>query len=267
MTRAWLLSVVVAGCAAANNAWGVPDDGAVDSSGTRPDGQGQMSACAMRLGGMAIDFEADDAGWTHAVLDDASAPGWPLDEWQHGTATTGPGGCHGGTKCWATRVDANYTSCSRAALTSPAIDLSGCAGQQVALVFWSWHDFWTGTVSGKTQTWFDGGIVEVSTDGSTWSAVTPSPGYSGMLAINPNISSYACVSQNSFHVNAQPGFVGASGGWQQITVPLPAAVVSSTFQVRFAYSSGVSYANGDPEIDRTHTRPGWYIDDISFVAP
>src|SRR5262249_23305152 len=159
-----------------------------------------------------------------------------------GAATWGPGSCHAGTQCWGTRLDANYTSCQRAALTSPAIDLSKCAGQSVTLTFWSWHDFWTGTVSGKTSTWFDGGIVEVSADGSTWTEVSPSPSYPGTIAINPNISTYQCVSSNNFHVHAKAGLVGTGSGWQMISVPLPPAVVGATFHVRFAYGSGVSYA-------------------------
>jgi len=218
------------------------------------------------LAGHATGFETGAAGWTHGVLDGASAPGWPLDEWQQGPASSGPGSCHGGTNCWATRLDVNYTSCSRAALESPAIDLSACAGQNVKLVFWSWHDFWTGTVSGKPETWFDGGLLEIAGDGSTWTEVTPTPAYPGTLAINNNIGSFGCVSQNNFHVHAKPGFVGAGGGWQMVTVPIPASAVTSTFRLRFAYSSGVSFANNDAEVNRGHSRPGWYVDDVSFTS-
>ena len=270
MTRTWLVLPLVTGCALAGNSPEPRVDGSVD----RVDGAVvphdvpmQVSPCAMTLAGKAIDFEASSAGWTHVVLDNASAPGWPLDEWQYGTATTGPGSCHGGTKCWATRLDANYTSCSRAALISPTIDLSTCATESVKLGFWSWHDFWTGTVSGKPDTWFDGGIVEVSTDGSTWLQVTPSPAYPGTVKINPNIgTSYSCVSANSFQLNGKPGLVGNGGGWQQVNVTLPASVLTTSFQVRFSYSSGVSFSSTDAEVDRMHTRPGWYIDDLSFTA-
>jgi len=267
MAARWSLCLLLIGCASAG-APGTPNvdapPGSIDAPIVEIDAP--PSACALALAGQTTGFESGSTGWTHAVLDGAVASGWPLDEWQLGAASSGPGSCHAGTKCWATRLDVNYTSCERAALTSPTIDLSACAGESVKLTFWSWHDFWTGTVAGKTGTWFDGGLLEVSTDGSTWSAVTPAPAYPGTTAINPNISSYACVSQNSFHVHNKPGWVGTSSGWQQITVPLPAAAVTSTFRFRFAYSSGVSFANNDAEANRAYTRPGWYIDDVAFSS-
>ncbi len=219
------------------------------------------------LATFGTNFETGVGGWTHAVLDGAVASGWPLDEWQNGTASSGPGSCHGGTKCWATRLDANYTSCERAALVSPVIDLSACVGRTVTLSFWSYHDFWTGTVSGKPDTWFDGGLLEVSTNGTGWTAVTPSPAYPGTLKINPDIgSSYSCVSANNFYVNNKPGWVGTSSGWQQVRVPIPAVAVTPSFRFRFAFSSGVSFASTSAETNRTHTKPGWYIDDVSFSA-
>ncbi len=222
----------------------------------------------MMLAGHATGFESGAAGWTHVVLDGASAPGWPLDEWSVATATAGPGSCRTGTGCWATRHGANYTSCERSALISPTIDLSACAGESVNLTFWSWHDFWTGTVPNKPETWFDGGLVEVSANGTAWMAVTPAPAYPGTIAINPNIgSSYSCVSQNNFYVHTKPGWVGMSGGWKEVTVAIPAAALTSTFKLRFAFSSGVSFQSTNAETNRSHTRPGWYIDDLSFSAP
>jgi hypothetical protein len=266
VTRGPLLLVLV-GCARAMT--GEPAvDGSIGADGAgRADAAIIGSACQTALASKGTTFESGVAGWTHVVLDQASAPGWPLDEWQHGAATSGPGGCHGGSGCWATRLDANYTSCERAALISPPTDLSACAGQNVKLTFWNWFDFWSGTVSGKTGTWYDGGLVEVSTDGSTWMPVTPAPAYPGTVAINGNISVYSCVSQNSFYANGKPGFVGASSGWQLTTVQLPSAVLVPTFQYRFVFSSGVSYADNNAEGNRAYTRPGWYIDDVSFTSP
>ena len=256
-----LAAACMSGCASAGSATDQPDASHGDGSDAAVDAPAN-SPCERALAGLGFDFEGGAAGWTHAVMDGASAPGWPLDEWAVGTATSGPGSCHGGTGCWATRLDANYTSCERAALQSPPIDLSACSGETVRLAFFSWHDFWTGTVS--SHTWFDGGVVEVSGDGTSWSAVTPSPAYPGTIAINPSIGSAQCVNPNGFHVHNQPGLVGTGGSWQQITIALPASVVTSTFRVRFAYGSGVSFQSTDPEVDRTHTRPGWYLDDVTF---
>jgi hypothetical protein len=262
----------LAGCASAGGGAEPGVDappGSIDAPPGSIDGaiDGAPSACDLALASLGTGFESGAAGWTHVVLDGASAPGWPLDEWQVGAATSGPGSCRTGTGCWATRLDANYTSCERAALISPMIDLSMCAGDSVNVTFWSWHDFWTGTVSGKPETWYDGGLVEVSPNGSSWQAVTPSPAYPGTVAINPNISSYSCVSQNNFYVHGKAGWVGTSGGWKEVTVPIPTGALTSSFRLRFAFSSGVSFANNNAETNRSHTRPGWYIDDLSFSAP
>jgi hypothetical protein len=225
------------------------------------------TVCDTMLAGYATGFENGLASWTHVILDNAEPtnPGWPWDEWQHGTASSGPGSCHAGTNCWATRLAANYTACSRAALVSPQFDLSACAGRDVKLAFWNWYDFWTGTVS--SSTWFDGGILEFSTDNSTWAQVTPTPGYPGTVDINPSFGAGNCLLPNSFHVDGKPGWIGASAGWQQVTVPIPASSLTSTFRFRFAYSTGVSSNCTNAEACRANARPGWYIDDVSFAAP
>jgi len=261
----WIACVLLAGCATAG-APATPNADAPDSLIDAPPTIDAPSACDVALAGLATSFESGVEGWTHAVLDGASAPSWPLDEWQHGRATSGPGNCRIGTGCWATRLDANYTSCERAALVSPTLDLSACAGKMVSLSFWTWYDFWSGAVAGKTGTWYDGGLLEVSNDGTGWTAVTPAPAYPGTIAINPNINSFACVSQDNFHVHNKPGWVGTSSGWKQVTVTLPASVVTPSFRFRFAFSSGVSFAGNNAETNRTYTRPGWYIDDVSFSA-
>jgi len=226
----------------------------------------QPTACDTMLAGYATGFESGLASWTHVILDNAEPanPAWPWDEWQHGTASSGPGSCHAGTNCWATRLETNYTACSRAALVSPQFDLSACVGRNVKLAFWSWYDFWTGTVSGST--WFDGGILEVSTDNSTWTQVTPTPAYPGTIRIYPS-GGGGCLLPNSFHVNAKPGWIGASAGWKQVTVPIPASSLTPTFRFRFAYSTGVSSDCFNAEDCRVTARPGWYVDDVSFAAP
>ncbi len=268
MTARWTAWLVLVGCASAGSPSSPGVDAATDGKAADAPGMSDAppSACDLKLAGHATGFETGVGGWTHAVLDGAVAAGWPLDEWQNGTASSGPGSCHTGTKCWATRLDANYTSCERAALVSPIIDLSACAGRTVNLTFWSWTDFWTGTVAGKTGTWFDGGLLEVSTNGTAWMAVTPTPAYPGTLKINPDISGNSCVSANNFYVNNKPGWVGTSGGWQKISVPIPAAAVTPSFRFRLAFSSGVSFASSDAETNRLHTRPGWYVDDVAFSA-
>jgi len=105
-------------------------------------------------------------------------------------------------------------------------------------------------VSGST--WFDGGILEVSTDNSTWTQVTPTPAYPGTVDINPSLGAGNCLLPNSFHVDGKPGWIGASAGWQQVTVPIPASSLTSTFRFRFAYSTGVSSNCTNAEACRTN---------------
>ncbi len=234
---------------------GMPDTGAPDAG----------DPCAVALGSLGWDFESGASGWTHAGLDGVSTS-WPVDQWEHGTSTSTPpsgGGCHGGTKCWATRLAGNYVQCGRAALRSPDVDLTACSGRTVKVAFWHAYEFSTPTWSGKTYA--DGGIVEISSNGGgTWIAA-PIASLPGTVDINPSMgSSYSCLSSTSFYVDGKQGFVGSSGGWQRVELTIPASHLTSSFRIRFAYSSGVSYQTTSATTSMTHSKPGWYVDDVSF---
>ena len=229
----------------------VPDTGPIDAG----------SVCALALGAIHYEFDNGAEGWTHAIMDGVSLAGYPIDEWQVGTATSGPGACHSANGCWATRLDKNYTACERAALTSPGLNLAPCAGQTANLVFWHAYDFWTGSYGGKT--WFDGGIVEISADaGQTWTV--PTATYPGTVAINQSMTNTTCLSPTQFHVDGKPGYTGTSLTWSKVTIAIPAAYMTTQFMVRFAYGSGVSHDSTDPEVDRPFAKAGWYIDDVTF---
>ena len=271
MSRLALSCLFLIGCASAGDADVAPVDA---PPGGNPDGPPENpdappnSACDNKLGMLGVDFESGATGWSHAVMDGAEDEGvtWPFDEWQHGTATSvGPTMCHQGTKCWGTHLTKNYTSCERAELKSPTFDLSSCTGRDVKLSFWTWHSFWTGSYNGKT--WYDGGLVEISTNGTSWTAVTPTPAYPGTLDINPNMGgSYSCVLEDGFYADGKLGFVGNGNGWKLITIPIPANMLTATFQLRFVYASGVSNQSTNAETNRGFTAPGWYIDELAFSA-
>ena len=223
-------------------------------------------SCAAALASVNWDFESGDQGFTHRAIDGYDGDSrWPFDEWERGTPSgAGPGACHGGTGCWATYVAGNYASCERAELLSPSVDLSACAGTAVKLVFWHAFDFWTGSYGGST--WYDGGVVELSGDGgASWQASGAS---NGTLAINPQMTlSYSCLTDSGnglFELDGQSGFVQSSTGWQKVEVAIPAALVTSMFRARFAYSTGVSSMNDTPSTSRPEAAPGWYLDDISI---
>jgi hypothetical protein len=261
---------------------GVPDaavDAAADAQdASAPDGDpgpgldaappdAGPTACQTSLAGARFDFESGPQGWTHDVMDDAesAAPGWPFDSWGQGTATNTPG-CKSGA-CFATTPTQNYVQCGRAELRSPAIDLSKCASAaSVTVTFQHAWQFWTGSYGG--QTWFDGGVIEISGDGGqTWSAA-PGVMTSGTIKINPERGGgfYACVLPNNFYVDGKAGFTGASSSWQTGTIAVPAALRTSQFMVRFAYASGVSSSTSNPDASRASTGPGWHVDDVVVTA-
>lgn len=217
---------------------------------------------------------ASSNGWTHARMDGVTGT-WNYDYWQYGKATSGPGSCHSGGSCWATNLTGNYINCQRADLRTPAMNLSACAGEaeDIKLVFWHWHDFWTGQWPSGGTNRYDGGLVELSgNNGTSWVAVPASDAnYSGTTNINPNMnqgfSTYACNNPNSFYVHNKAGYVGQSGGWKRVEVTIPPALRTSQLRVRFAYASGVSsqYTQQDPS--PTRAAPGWYIDGVTIAAP
>lgn len=234
------------------------DAPAGDSKTDSPSGD----ACSTALAALTYDFEAGASGWTHAVSDGADGTGvsWPFDPWLTGSATLAPA-CKAG-KCFGTELTKNYAQCQRGHLLSPTVNLSACAGKTVALVFHHAYSFWTGSYNGTT--WFDGGVVEASTNGTSWQALTGT--YPGTVKINPDrTASYACVLPNGFSVHNKQGFVGVQTTTVKAELTIPAAAISATTRFRFSFASGVSSQVSNADASRTGTAPGWRIDDVGFV--
>lgn len=260
------------GCATGESTGGGDDPGDPDGgTGSRADGSprpdatvGPPAACVEALDAAAFDFEAGTSGWTHDIMPEIEGTDteWRFDDWEHGTASNvGPAACHDGAGCWGTRLDNYYIACQRAYLVSPPIDLSACAGENLALTFQHWYDFWTG--DWNDATWFDGGIVELSTDGVDWNS-PPGLDYPGTIAINPNKGIYRCIESGNFYVDGRPGFVGTGSGWEQVEVSLPADMITAGVQIRFSYSSGASLQS-DTQNANNFSNAGWYIDDLAVV--
>lgn len=237
-----------------------PIDGSVADAKTD---SAPADACSAALAKITYDFEAGASGWTHAVSDgaDGSGTSWPYDPWLTGTASVAPA-CKAG-KCFGTELTKNYAQCQRGHLLSPVVDLSACAGKTVALVFQHAYSFWTGSYNGTT--WFDGGVVEASSNGTTWQALTGT--YPGTVKINPDRgASYACVLSTSFGVNNKQGFVGVQTTTAKAELTIPASAISKTTRIRFSFASGVSSQVTNADSSRASTAPGWRIDDVGFVA-
>lgn len=247
------------------------DDTTTSSSGssgtTKKDGGGDgggsssgnvTSACATALSKATWDFESGAQGWTHAPSDGTDEAQWPFDPWDVGTDSNDfP--CPNGS-CFGAELSENYAQCSRGDLLSPKVDLSACAGQAIKLQFAQAYDFQTENYNGGN--YFDGGIVELSSDGgNTWSV--PSGSYPGTVTILP-AQNASCVS-TPFHVTGKQGFVGTQQVAATFVVAVPNAMLTNALRIRFSTGAGVSTDAVDHA--RGGTAAGWRIDDVKFVGP
>lgn len=102
-----------------------------------------------------------------------------------------------------------------------------------------WHNY-------TTENTFDGGVVEVSTDGVGWTDIGPlftTNGYPNLLNAGSN------------PLAGRLAFTGDSGGWIESVADLSAFAGSDLF-IRFRFGSDTSVGE-----------VGWYVDDISVVDP
>ncbi|MCB1775791.1 MAG: immune inhibitor A, partial [Gammaproteobacteria bacterium] len=157
------------------------------------------------------DFESGADGWTH---------GGTNDVWALGSPTVGPAGASSGTSAWGTGLDADYPNSSDSWLLSPPVFVR--AGD--ALYFDQYFD---------SESYYDGGVVEVTTDGSNFTRIVPQGGYP--------------------YSGARLGgdaYSGSLGGWSLQSFPL-SDYTGQTIQVRFRFVT-----------DGSVTRSGWFIDDF-----
>lgn len=238
-------------------------DGGADAStdGSTPPAP-KPDACQVALGKLAFTFDNSTHGFTSKVSDGQTYD-WPFNEWTRGTANKGPG-CASG-QCFATNLTKTYAQCARGELTSADIDLSACAGKsEVKLAFSHAYDFWTGTSGGKS--YYDGGVLEISSNGGqTWS-VPSGATFPGTVDILTQSGGYECLAQNSFRVDGLKGYVGKQMAMTQAEVTIPAAMRTNKFRVRFSYASGVSAQTANAEASRANTGFGWTIDSLGFTA-
>lgn len=134
------------------------------------------------------DFEANNGNFT---ISGATS-------WAWGAPASGPGNAHSGNKIWATNLSGDYNDEEDGDLTSPDINLSAYAGQNLTLSWWQWL---------QTESCCDGGQVEVSKDGgASWTQV-------------------------------YEGYGDVDLGWSRRSVALGPTYAVSDFRVRFYFSS------------------------------
>ena len=172
----------------------------------------QMSLAGTTL--FSDNFESGVGGWTH---------GGTLDQWQLGAPTSGPGKAFSGTNVWATNLSGDYSNSANNFLLSPAITL----GLNSLLTFQHFFD---------AEQSFDGGVVEVTTDGTNFTKLSPAGGYpSSVIGLGGD------------------AYSGSLGGYTKQTFDL-SALANQTVQIRFRFVSDFSV-----------TAAGWYIDDFKIV--
>ena len=132
-----------------------------------------------------------------------------------------------GSRVWATRLDGNYTAMGSSSLIwgPVSVDLSGPR----RLEFLQYHDFVEG---------IDGGQVQISANGSSWSTASPAQGYGGIV-----VAAFA-----------DRAFTGRSGGWERVVVAL------DRFQGSQIWVRWQARASGGVQA------PGWYLDDPQIVS-
>lgn len=170
------------------------------------------------------DFEADNGGFTHV---DNPTPGW---EW----GTSSYSGAHSGTKVWGTVLEGNYANSAVYDLISPPSNLIPAGA---FLTFWHFYRFEFYT----TPSYYDGGIVQISTDGGTnWTTITP-------------VGGYPCTSTSGL------GSIQMYGGeqltWTQASFDL-SAYTNQTVMFKWKMLSESSVY-----------REGWFVDDVFIGIP
>ncbi|MCK6536133.1 MAG: hypothetical protein L6Q84_24470, partial [Polyangiaceae bacterium] len=244
--------------------------GATGGSGGATGGSGGTGGTGGATGGSGgTGGTGGSAGCPIKTYDFADCTGWTAagtkSDWQCGAPSAGPpNGDHtGGGKCWGTKLAGNATNCQDSTLTSPVIDLSAASGKQPRLRFWHYYDFRAcnpaglcGAICALDPSTYSGGIVEVTSNGSTWTKVAPTTGGAKIECYSTDSDGGTTCTPCA--LDGQTGYTGKSPGWELVEIDI-SSYVSSTFQARFHFASyGLEFLC-HPD------KPGWYIDDVSIV--
>jgi hypothetical protein len=180
--------------------------------------------------GFDDDVEGGQGEWTHGIVTAGYGDQWHI-------STSRSNSPSNAWKCGDTGVG-TYGNRLDAGLVTPTIFLA----PNSCLKFWHWID---AEIYSSTRAW-DGGIVEISTDGgSSWSQITPQGGY-------PYTIWDEAASAESPFAPGTPCYSGTYD-WQEEEFDLS----SYSGEVKFRFRFGTDVATA---------QEGWYIDDI-YVGP
>ncbi|MBN1657805.1 MAG: IPT/TIG domain-containing protein [Anaerolineae bacterium] len=168
------------------------------------------------------DIESGPALWSHAAAQGSDA--WMIDD---------DGPSHSPIHAWHVPDSASITD-SYLWNTAPVV-----IGADSALSFWHRYQF--------EGTSYDGSVLEISTNGSTWTdlgAYITQGGYNGTIS-----TSY------SNPLGGRQAWTGDLSTWTEVVVDLGAWAGQSVY-LRWRFGADISL--GDT---------GWYIDDVEITAP
>jgi len=164
-------------------------------------------------------MESGVGSWTHGFIQ-------TLDEWEYGIPTYGPTSAYSGVNVWATKLATNsYCSTSNYWLKTPTFSLSGVINPVLTFAHWYY-----------TESCCDGGVVQISTNNSTWTTLTPNGGYPGAGFFTAD-------------------YAGSQQSWTNATFNLSSYQGNSSVNIRFNFGTDVSVCYA-----------GWYIDDVKIAG-
>lgn len=219
---------------------GTTEDGSGDSTtwGTAEEtGSTSDTSASGESTGTSDTSDSGEPGSCGTVLstDFASCPdGWTVEGnagWECGTTYSGPS--HS-ANLWGTVLAGTwYNPNTEGSLVSPLLDLSACPDEPVELRIKHWYNFFDSMSTGVS----DGGVVEVTTDASTWEVVAPTGGYDGYVG-----------------PLGMDGFMAEhDASWKNSVFDLSAYAGSPAVQVRFRFAADGSWESW-----------GWYIDAVDI---
>ncbi len=179
------------------------------------------------IGGFFDNVESGEGAWMHEVVTPDFVDQWHLSTTRNHTET--------GASSWkfGSTGTGDYANLADGALVTAPIEIATVT----ELGFWHWIDAEVSSAhAGKC---YDGGLVEVSYNGSTWEVITPDSGYPYTIRAGGTPGPFP---------EDTPVFSGQSG-WVSETFSLE--TIPGTARFRFRFGSDGS-AGGE----------GWYIDDV-----
>lgn len=207
-------------------------------------------------------FESGAGGWNSMLSSTNTSVNWILgfanaNDWVLGTpAKTYLNGARSGTKAWVTGLTSAYSIDHDASVVSPQFNFSALSSDPVVRFN---HKF-------KSESDWDGLIIEMSINGGFWTRVDSAVGtgtnfntpvsYSWYNDDIDNVISGGILSPPYFSTDLGSASVYASqnNGWIQSAFRLPGAAGQSNVRFRFRFIS-----------DTYVVDEGWALDDIEVV--